>query len=390
MTCHRSSLSWERLGSWLSRGLLACSFFLLPGSWCAGQEITWRTDYQGARREAAEKNKPLVIDVGTENCTYCRKLDATTFRDPVIVGLMNERFIPLRLDAGHDPNHVAEKLGIQAYPTIVFAAPDGKIVNVQTGYITPVPLQEQLQQVLAVGMPPEWMTRDYQLAAQAIAGADYASAITLLKTVTQDGKDRPVQLKARQLLQELEEQAAGRLARARQLVDKGQNTEARETTNEVVRVFSGTQAAVEASRLLSTMGTVRETVQAPHGQQAQDLLARAQQDFRTQRYLACLNRCETLSSIYSDTPEAIEAGKLANEIKGNPEWMRQACDNLSDQLGLMYLTLAESWLRKGQPQQAALCLERVVQTFPGSQHAEMAQVRLTQIQGQPARPLEKP
>ena len=48
----------------------------------------------------------------------------------------------------------------------------------------------------------------------------------------------------RQLLQDLEQQAAGRLARARQLVDKGQTTEAIDTVTELVRVFAGTRAAV--------------------------------------------------------------------------------------------------------------------------------------------------
>ena len=43
---------------------------------------------------------------------------------------------------------------------------------------------------------------------------------------------------------------------------------------------------------------------------------------------------------------------MATEIKYNPEWMRQACDTLSERLGVLYLSLAETWLKKGQPQQA--------------------------------------
>ena len=50
--------------------------------------------------------------------------------------------------------------------------------------------------------------------------------------------------------------------------------------------------------------------------------------------------------------------------------------------------LADTWLRKGQPQQAVFYLERVVQTFPNSRHAETAQVRLSQIQGAPSRATE--
>ncbi len=76
------------------------------------------------------------------------------------------------------------------------------------------------------------------------------------------------------------------------------------------------------------------------------------------------------------------------EIKGNPEWTKQACDQLGDRLSVLYLALAETWLKKGQPQQAVFYLERVVQTFPNSRHAEAAQARLAQIQGPPTRTAE--
>ena len=47
----------------------------------------------------------------------------------------------------------------------------------------------------------------------------------------------------------------------------------------------------------------------------------------------------------------------------------------------MKLTLAETWLKKGQPQQAVFYLERIVQSFPNTRNADIAQVRLAQIQG---------
>src|SRR6266478_6170365 len=103
--------------------------FLLQSAICnlqsaIGQEVEWRQDYNAARREASEKGKPLVIDFGTENCFYCKKLDSTTFRDPAVVGLMNERFIPLKIDANREAP-LAEALHVERYPTIVLAGPDG-------------------------------------------------------------------------------------------------------------------------------------------------------------------------------------------------------------------------------------------------------------------------
>ena len=157
---------------------------------------------------------------------------------------MNERFIPLKIDANREAP-LAEALRIERYPTIVLAGPDGKILGTQEGYMEAPRFLEQLQRVLVSVSNPEWMTRDYQEAAKAIAASDYARAIALLKSVTEDGKERSVQLKARQLLNELDQQAATRLARAKQYEDKGQTTEAMETLTELVRAYAGTQAASE-------------------------------------------------------------------------------------------------------------------------------------------------
>ena len=52
-------------------------------------------------------------------------------------------------------------------------------------------------------------------------------------------------------------------------------------------------------------------------------------------------------------------------------------------LGEMYLNLAESWLQRGQQQQAMICLERVVRAFPGTRQADAAQFRLAQLRGLP-------
>ena len=61
--------------------ILLYSALRLPHS-AFGQEVQWRYDYGKARREAETKSLPLVIDIGTENCYWCKQLDARTFRDP--------------------------------------------------------------------------------------------------------------------------------------------------------------------------------------------------------------------------------------------------------------------------------------------------------------------
>ena len=364
--------------------------FLVAMAWvfiqsvATAQDVKWRYDYNAARREAEQKSLPLVVDIGTENCFWCNKLDAITFHDPAVAECINSKFIPLKVDA-HRNAVLSDALRIQAFPTVVLAASDGKILATLEGYMEPIRFHEQLQRTLVTVSNPEWMNRDYLEAGKAVAGSDYARAVALLKGVTEDGQNRPIQLKARQLLNELDQQAATRLARAKQYEDKGQTTEAMETLTELVRAYPGTQAATEGGELLTKIADKPEIKAKQRTRRARDLLAQAKEDFRTHQYLRTLEHCETLVTNYPDLPEGAEAVQLASDIKSNPEWMKQACDSLSERLGLLYLSLAETWIKKGQPKEAVICYERVIQSFPGTRQADTAQQRLAQIQGQPTR-----
>ena len=91
----------------------------------SADEIRWRHDYNTARKEAEEKNRPLMIDFGTEHCFWCKRLDATTFQEPSVVSLLNEQYIPVKIDAEREAA-LAQTLHIASYPTIVFGAPDGR------------------------------------------------------------------------------------------------------------------------------------------------------------------------------------------------------------------------------------------------------------------------
>lgn len=107
-------------------------------------EIRWRTDYNEARKEAQEKGIPLFVDIGTEDCFYCRKLDATTLRDPAISAMLSRQFVPLRIDGNRD-TALVKALNVQVYPTLVLAGPDGKIHKLLSGYQTVDQLREPLR-----------------------------------------------------------------------------------------------------------------------------------------------------------------------------------------------------------------------------------------------------
>src|SRR5262249_3518698 len=166
---------------------------------------------------------------------------------------------------------------VDRFPTLVLAAPDGKILATQEGYVDASRCNELLQRALASVSNPEWMARDYQDAVKAIAASDFARAIALLRSVLEDKGERPVQLKARQLLDDLEQQAAGQLARAKQHLDTGQTDEAIARISDLVRAYAGTQAATEGGHMLSTIAGGPEIKNQQPPQSARDLPAQARE-----------------------------------------------------------------------------------------------------------------
>ena len=374
----KKSIPWRRLFA----GSILAGILLSAGR-VQAQEVRWLTDYNAARKAATEKNLPILVEFETENCFWCRKLEGTTLVDPRIVQILNEKFIALKVDAHKDPQ-LAEALRIQAYPTIVMAGSDGKIIGTLEGFVEAGRFQEHLLRILGGLNNPAWIARDFEEASKAVAAGDYAKAIALIKNIIEDGKDRPQQVKARQMLHDLEQQAAGLLARARQMDEKGQTPQAIHTLSGLLKSYAGTQAAVESGKLLDVLSSRPEFKVQIRGHRARELLAQAREDYRTQQYLCCLDRCESLSRNYSDLPEGVEATQLAAEIKNNTAWKQQACESLSERLGGLYLSLAETYIQKGQPQAGMNYLERVTQMLPGTVQAETAQVRLSAMQGQSA------
>lgn len=110
----------------------------------AAEPVSWRSDYTAARKEASEAQKGVCLVISSENCIYCRKLEAGPLQDPVIMATLREHFVAIKVDAAREAELV-RMLKVNLYPTTLLAGPDGTIHAVIKGYVAPDVFREHLR-----------------------------------------------------------------------------------------------------------------------------------------------------------------------------------------------------------------------------------------------------
>lgn len=118
-------------------------------------KIKW-LDIEEAQALNKKKPKKIFIDTYTEWCGWCKKMDAATFVNPVIVKYMNDNFYAVKFDAERkdtvtfnskqyvNPNpsgtrsshQLAQELlgGRMSYPSFVFLDENLKKITIVPGY----------------------------------------------------------------------------------------------------------------------------------------------------------------------------------------------------------------------------------------------------------------
>lgn len=94
--------------------------------------VDWIYSYDEAMKKSAAENKPVMMDLYTEWCGWCKKLDRETYQDAKVVEL-SRNFVCLKIDAEKEPR-LAEKYSIRGYPTIFFTDSQGNVIGGGPGF----------------------------------------------------------------------------------------------------------------------------------------------------------------------------------------------------------------------------------------------------------------
>lgn len=108
-------------------------------------EIKW-TSFENGLTRAHKEKKPILMDVYTDWCRWCKVMDSKTYSQKEIEGLISKRFVPVRMNGEskkkvvyqeqqYEEGALGKKLGVRGFPTTIFFDRDGNMIGAQAGYI---------------------------------------------------------------------------------------------------------------------------------------------------------------------------------------------------------------------------------------------------------------
>jgi thioredoxin-related protein len=111
----------------------------------ASAPVRWR-DWDAGLKEARDKNLPVLVDVYTDWCGWCKRMDRDVYSQPEVRDYLSRKFVTVKLDAeAGDPARyedqdytgrtLASHFGITGYPTTIFLRASGDHLINAPGYI---------------------------------------------------------------------------------------------------------------------------------------------------------------------------------------------------------------------------------------------------------------
>ncbi len=122
-------------------------FGTLSMSMKTAEEVKWMGFNEGYKL-AKKSGKIMLIDVYTDWCGWCKRMDRDTYAKPEIAGLINEDYIAIKFNPevggtytfegkeynGQELAAVISKNQLSGYPTTIFYYPKTQKNNVVGGY----------------------------------------------------------------------------------------------------------------------------------------------------------------------------------------------------------------------------------------------------------------
>jgi len=99
----------------------------------AHQPVLWREWNSAAFAQAEAEDKPILLDIGAVWCHWCHVMDRESYENAEVARVINESFIPVKVDRDERPDidaryqvAVSALTGQGGWPLTAFLTPDGR------------------------------------------------------------------------------------------------------------------------------------------------------------------------------------------------------------------------------------------------------------------------
>lgn len=90
--------------------------------------IRWREWSEAAFRDAKAQDKLVLLSISAVWCHWCHVMDEESYSDDRIIRLLNERFIPIRVDNDRQPD-INRRYNMGGWPTTAVLTPEGLLLQ---------------------------------------------------------------------------------------------------------------------------------------------------------------------------------------------------------------------------------------------------------------------
>src|SRR3982074_574164 len=112
------------------------------------KEIKGQSWSPEAFERAKPEDKPILLSISAVWCHWCHVMDETTYSDRQVIDLVNEQYVPVRVDNDVRPD-VNQRYNMGGWPTTAFLTPEGDILAGAT-YLPPEQMRDAAARVASV------------------------------------------------------------------------------------------------------------------------------------------------------------------------------------------------------------------------------------------------
>lgn len=147
-----------------------------PGSNTATATVGWVSFDEGLQM-AKDQKKKVLVDLYTDWCTWCKKMDAETYPHALVAKELKSNFISIKLNAESSDQvtfngqtmtsaQFAQAVGVTGYPSTLFLDESLQPITVVPGYAPP----EQFAKILSFFSGDHYKNTDFQSYLNQIGG----------------------------------------------------------------------------------------------------------------------------------------------------------------------------------------------------------------------------